>query len=155
MTQRDDPSLPQRHPRPREPAVARRIALRSRVFAALAVPAVAVLVAACGGSSSSSGSSSTVAATSQGSQPAAQTGGGTGGSGNPITIGIIADITGSTKTIGDQFINGSEAAAKVFGPVNGRPVKFIVEDGGGCRQTDRSCSRGTRRRRERACAGGG
>jgi len=48
----------------------------------------------------------------------------------PITLGIIADTTGSTKTIGDQFINGSEAAAKVFGPINGRQVKFVVEDGG-------------------------
>jgi ABC-type branched-subunit amino acid transport system substrate-binding protein len=48
----------------------------------------------------------------------------------PITVGIIADMTGSTKTIGEQFVNGSEAAAKVFGTIDGRPVKFVVEDGG-------------------------
>jgi ABC-type branched-subunit amino acid transport system substrate-binding protein len=48
----------------------------------------------------------------------------------PITGGIIADITGSTKTIGDQFINGSQAAAKLFGPVNHRTVRFVVQDGG-------------------------
>jgi ABC-type branched-subunit amino acid transport system substrate-binding protein len=49
---------------------------------------------------------------------------------DPITVGIIADLTGSTRTIGEQFINGSEAAAKVFGPVDGRSVKFAVQDGG-------------------------
>jgi ABC-type branched-subunit amino acid transport system substrate-binding protein len=49
---------------------------------------------------------------------------------DPITVGIIADMTGSTKTIGEQFINGSEAAAKVFGPVDGRSVTFVPEDGG-------------------------
>jgi ABC-type branched-subunit amino acid transport system substrate-binding protein len=49
---------------------------------------------------------------------------------DPITVGIIADMTGSTKTIGEQFINGSEAAAKIFGPVDGRPVTFVPEDGG-------------------------
>jgi ABC-type branched-subunit amino acid transport system substrate-binding protein len=48
----------------------------------------------------------------------------------PINIGIIADRTGSSKTIGDQFINGSEAAAKLFGPIDGRQVHFVVEDGG-------------------------
>jgi ABC-type branched-subunit amino acid transport system substrate-binding protein len=49
---------------------------------------------------------------------------------SPVTIGIIADMTGSTKTIGQQFVNGSEAAAKVFGPINGHPVRFAVQDGG-------------------------
>jgi ABC-type branched-subunit amino acid transport system substrate-binding protein len=49
----------------------------------------------------------------------------------PVTLGIIADTTGSTQTIGDQFINGSEAAAKLFGPVDGHPVKFVVGNGGG------------------------
>jgi branched-chain amino acid transport system substrate-binding protein len=45
-------------------------------------------------------------------------------------VGIIADTTGSTKTIGEQFINGSEAAAKLFGPIDHRQVKFAVQDGG-------------------------
>jgi ABC-type branched-subunit amino acid transport system substrate-binding protein len=48
----------------------------------------------------------------------------------PVTIGIIADLTGSTKTIGQQFVNGSEAAAKVFGPIDGHPVRFAIQDGG-------------------------
>lgn len=51
-------------------------------------------------------------------------------SNGPITVGIIADLTGSTKTIGEQFINGSQAAAKVFGKIDGRSVKFAVQDGG-------------------------
>jgi ABC-type branched-subunit amino acid transport system substrate-binding protein len=46
-------------------------------------------------------------------------------------IGLIADQTGSTKPIGNQFIRGAKTAAKLFGPINGRPVKFIVEDGNG------------------------
>jgi ABC-type branched-subunit amino acid transport system substrate-binding protein len=45
-------------------------------------------------------------------------------------VGIIADTTGSTKTIGDQFINGSEAAAKLFGPIDHHQVKFAIQDGG-------------------------
>jgi ABC-type branched-subunit amino acid transport system substrate-binding protein len=49
---------------------------------------------------------------------------------DPVTVGIIADTTGSTATIGNQFVNGSEAAAKLFGPINGHPVKFVVENGG-------------------------
>jgi ABC-type branched-subunit amino acid transport system substrate-binding protein len=48
----------------------------------------------------------------------------------PVTLGIIADTTGSTATIGNQFVHGSEAAAKLFGPVDGHPVKFVVENGG-------------------------
>lgn len=48
----------------------------------------------------------------------------------PVTVGIIADTTGSTKTIGDQFINGSEAAAKLFGPIDHHQVKFAIQDGG-------------------------
>ena len=55
---------------------------------------------------------------------------------SPITIGIIADMTGSTKTIGEQFINGSEAAAKVFGPIDGRPVKFVVRGRRGLQRLD-------------------
>jgi ABC-type branched-subunit amino acid transport system substrate-binding protein len=73
-----------------------------------AVIAAAVLVAGCAKSGGTQASSPTA----------------------PITVGIIADITGSTKTIGDQFINGSEAAAKLFGPIGHRPVKFVVQDGG-------------------------
>jgi ABC-type branched-subunit amino acid transport system substrate-binding protein len=57
-------------------------------------------------------------------------GGSTGSSKDPITVGIIADLTGSTRTIGEQFINGSEAAAKLFGPIGGRSVTFSVQDGG-------------------------
>jgi branched-chain amino acid transport system substrate-binding protein len=75
---------------------------------AAVVTATAFLAAGCAGSGSASLSSST----------------------SPITIGIIADMTGSTKTIGSQFINGSAAAAKVFGPIDGRPVKFVIQDGG-------------------------
>jgi branched-chain amino acid transport system substrate-binding protein len=83
------------------------------------IAAAAVAIAACG----SSGGSTAVNA---------EAGSGSGsGTGSPITIGIIADTAGSTKTIGEQFINGSEAAAKLFGPVNGHPVKFDIEDGGG------------------------
>lgn len=84
-----------------------------RRISLLAVAATALLMAACG-SNGSSGS-----------------GGGSGASGKPITIGLIADQTGSTKAIGNQFIRGATAAAKVFGPINGRPVKFVVEDGNG------------------------
>lgn len=51
------------------------------------------------------------------------------GDSSPITIGIIADTSGATKTIGEQFINGSEAAAKLFGPINGRSVKFVIGNG--------------------------
>jgi ABC-type branched-subunit amino acid transport system substrate-binding protein len=53
-----------------------------------------------------------------------------GSSSGPVTLGIIADTTGATQTIGDQFINGSEAAAKLFGPINGHAVKFVVQNGG-------------------------
>ena len=78
----------------------------------------AVAIAACGGGG---GATADANANSDASS----------GSGSPITIGIIADTAGSTKTIGEQFINGSEAAAKLFGPVNGHPIKFVIEDGGG------------------------
>jgi ABC-type branched-subunit amino acid transport system substrate-binding protein len=61
------------------------------------------------------------------SQPAATT---TASSSGPVTVGIIADTTGATQTIGDQFINGSEAAAKLFGPIGGHAVRFVVENGG-------------------------
>ena len=75
-----------------------------RTILAAAIVAMAILAAACGNSG----------ATAQ-----------TPSSKSPITVGIIADMTGSTKTIGEQFINGSQAAAKVFGPIDGRPVKFV------------------------------
>jgi branched-chain amino acid transport system substrate-binding protein len=81
-----------------------------RAILAGAIAVVAVLATACG----SGGGGSAVQASSK----------------DPITVGIIADMTGSTKTIGQQFINGSEAAAKVFGPIDGRQVKFVTEDGG-------------------------
>ncbi|MGP0049234.1 MAG: ABC transporter substrate-binding protein [Solirubrobacteraceae bacterium] len=91
-----------------------------RVAATGGVIAATALTAGCGSSSGSSSASATPAAASATSSA----------SGKPITVGIIADTTGSTKTIGDQFINGSEAAAKLFGPVDGRPVKFAIQDGG-------------------------
>jgi ABC-type branched-subunit amino acid transport system substrate-binding protein len=80
-----------------------------RTMLAAAIAGVAILVAGC--------ASSGAAAQAPSSK-------------SPITIGVIADMTGSTKTIGEQFINGSQAAAKVFGPVDGRTVKFVSEDGG-------------------------
>ena len=70
-----------------------------RTILAAAIVAVATLVAGC--------ASSGAAAQAPSSK-------------GPITVGIIADMTGSTKTIGQQFINGSQAAAKVFGPIDGR-----------------------------------
>jgi branched-chain amino acid transport system substrate-binding protein len=86
----------------------------------LAAAATALLIAACGSSGSAGGGSS-------GGTPGA----GSKGSGNAINIGLIIDTTGSTKAIGDAFQRGALAAAKVFGPINGRPVHFIVENGEG------------------------
>lgn len=80
-----------------------------RTILAAAVAGVAILAAGC----ASSGAAAQV--------PSSK---------GPITVGIIADLTGSTKTIGEQFINGSQAAAKVFGKIDGRSVKFAVQDGG-------------------------
>jgi branched-chain amino acid transport system substrate-binding protein len=98
---------------------ARRARRAWRLLAPIAaVLAAAALTAGCGSSGSATGAG----------VPAS--GDSSGGSGKPITIGIIADTTGATKTIGNQFIYGSEAAAKVFGPVDGHPVKFVVENGG-------------------------
>lgn len=87
----------------------RSLTVGPRTVLAAGIAATAILVSACGGGGSQAQASS---------------------SKDPITVGIIADMTGSTKTIGEQFINGSEAAAKVFGPVDGRSVKFVSEDGG-------------------------
>src|ERR1700690_291717 len=81
--------------RPRGPAAAPRTILA----AGIAVAAIVVTGCASGGAATQLSSSK-----------------------SPITVGIIADLTGSTKTIGEQFINGSEAAAKVFGPIDGRGV---------------------------------
>lgn len=88
---------------------------RRRGVPLLAVAVTALLLAACGSSGSSGGA-----------QPAGAKGGG-----NPINIGLIIDTTGSTKAIGDAFYRGAVAAAKVFGPINGRPVHFITENGQG------------------------
>ena len=97
-------------PTPQSPrGRARGVALRSRTALAAGIAATAILATACGNSGATAQTSS---------------------SASPITVGIIADTTGSTKTIGEQFINGSQAAAKVFGPIDGRPVKFVVQDGG-------------------------
>jgi len=87
----------------------RRVTLDPRTVLAAGIAVAAIFVTACGGDGSSAQASS---------------------SKDPITVGIIADMTGSTKTIGEQFINGSVAAAKVFGPIDGRSVKFVSEDGG-------------------------
>jgi branched-chain amino acid transport system substrate-binding protein len=84
-------------------------AVGPRKILAAGIAAAVILVTGCG----SSGSAARVSSSK-----------------DPITVGIIADMTGSTKTIGEQFINGSEAAAKVFGPIDGRSVKFVAEDGG-------------------------
>jgi ABC-type branched-subunit amino acid transport system substrate-binding protein len=91
--------------------------------------AAAVGLAACGSSSSGGSAGSATGAGASGSTGSSVTLAASSGGGNPITIGILADLTGATKTIGNQFINGSIAAAKVFGPVDGRPVKFIVGQG--------------------------
>lgn len=94
---------------PTAPLTRMRRAVRSRMaYLAAGLAAVTLLIAGCGAGDSA------VQASSAG----------------PITVGIIADMTGSTKTIGSQFINGSEAAAKVFGRIDGRPVKFVVQNGG-------------------------
>lgn len=82
---------------------------RRRAILAAGIAVAATLLAGC-----ASSSPATQASSSKG----------------PITIGVIADMTGSTKTIGEQFLNGSEAAAKVFGSIDGRSVKFVSEDGG-------------------------
>jgi branched-chain amino acid transport system substrate-binding protein len=97
---------------------------RSRRLITLLVLATAALLAAACGSTSSSGGGGAGAATN-----AAATAG--GGSGKPINIGLIIDTTGSTKAIGDAFQRGALAAAKVFGPIDGRPVHFIIENGQG------------------------
>ncbi len=103
------------------PGVTRRPVMHpGRCLSMLVLVAAALLVAACG-SSATGGTGSSGGAQASGS----------GGSGQPIVIGLIADETGSTKAIGDQFIRGALAAAKVFGPINGRPVKFVIEDGNG------------------------
>ena len=78
----------------------------------LAVLVVTLLAVGCGGSEDSDS-------------------GGSSGSGDPITVGIIADRTGSAKIVGDQFVNGAKVAGELFGPIDGRPVRFVVEDGGG------------------------
>src|SRR5947209_6637415 len=107
MPRSSDPSWIRRHaPAPRPGRIH-----RPGAILAGAIAAVMILATACASGGSGSG---TQASSAHG----------------PITIGIIADMTGSTKTIGSQFINGSEAAAKVFGPINGRQVKFVTEDGG-------------------------
>ena len=94
---------------PAAPLTRMRRAVRSPMaYLAAGLVAVTLLIAGCGAGDSA------VQASSAG----------------PITVGIIADMTGSTKTIGSQFINGSEAAAKVFGRIDGRPVKFVVQNGG-------------------------
>jgi ABC-type branched-subunit amino acid transport system substrate-binding protein len=87
---------------------ARGAALRPGAILVAGIAVTAMLATACGGGATAASSSAKA----------------------PITVGIIADMTGSTKTIGEQFINGSEAAAKVFGPIDGRQVKFSVQDGG-------------------------
>jgi branched-chain amino acid transport system substrate-binding protein len=96
--------------RPSTPRPPRRRTAAGSILVAV-IAAAATLLTAC--SSSGSGSAAQAAASK-----------------GPITIGIIADLTGSTRTIGEQFINGSEAAAKLFGPIDGRQVKFAVQDGG-------------------------
>jgi ABC-type branched-subunit amino acid transport system substrate-binding protein len=98
-----------------------RAMLGRRCVLLVALATSAVLIAACGSSSSSSSSSAAGAGGSTGS----------GGSGNPINIGLVIDTTGSTKAIGDAFYRGAVAAAKLFGPIDGRPVHFITENGEG------------------------
>ena len=90
-----------------------------------------VVLAGCGASedgSTTGGSAGTAASTdaqASGASTDAQA------SGDPIKIGIIANQSGSVKTLGDQMIRASKAAAEVFGPIDGRPVQFVVGDGGG------------------------
>jgi ABC-type branched-subunit amino acid transport system substrate-binding protein len=110
MPRRTDPRGNRPTAAPPRPGRATRPGAARTRFLAGAIAAVAILATACASSSGGSGT-----------QASAK---------GPITIGIIADMTGSTKTIGEQFINGSEAAAKVFGPIDGRQVKFVTEDGG-------------------------
>lgn len=88
------------------------------------VVASMIVLAACGSSSTGNSTASRAGSASTGAS-----GHGNGGGGQPIRIGILADLSGATKTIGTQFVNGSIAAAKVFGPVNGRTVKFVVGAG--------------------------
>jgi ABC-type branched-subunit amino acid transport system substrate-binding protein len=89
----------------------------SRCSAVLTAIAAMILVAACGNSGSAS-TDGGVDATGA-------------GSGKPINIGLVIDTTGSTKAIGDAFSRGAEAAAKMFGPIDGRPVHFVIENGQG------------------------
>ena len=70
----------------------RRVTLDPRTVLAAGIAATAILVTACGGGGTSAQASS---------------------SKDPITVGVIADMTGSTKTIGEQFINGSVAVRGV------------------------------------------
>lgn len=91
----------------------------SRCSAVLTAIAAMILVAACGNSGSAS-TDGGVDATGA-------------GSGKPINIGLVIDTTGSTKAIGDAFSRGAEAAAKMFGPIDGRPVQFVIENGQGFR----------------------
>src|SRR6202012_508640 len=81
-----------------------------RLGAVIGALAAMVALAACGNSSGSDAP-----------------GGGCGsGPGKPINIGLVIDTTGSTKAIGDAFFRGAHAAAKLFGPIDGRPVHFVI-----------------------------
>jgi ABC-type branched-subunit amino acid transport system substrate-binding protein len=100
-------------------ARARRTVLRCG--AVVATLATMVLIAACGNSSGSAAA---------GSDAGSSSGSGSG-KGKPINIGLVIDTTGSTKAIGDAFFRGAHAAAKLFGPIDGRPVHFVTENGQG------------------------
>lgn len=45
-----------------------------------------------------------------------------------IKIGVLTIRSGPAKPIGDDILAGIETAAKMYGPVLGRPVELVIED---------------------------
>lgn len=45
-----------------------------------------------------------------------------------VKIGVLTVRSGPAKPIGDDILAGIETAAKMYGPVLGRPVELVVED---------------------------
>ena len=103
---------------------------RSRAAAA----ALALLLAGCGTGTGTPGSSTGAPGSSTGAP-----GSSTPASGDPIKIGIIADLTGPFTTYGTSLANSAQLAIKEInadGGIAGRQITVIVED----TQTDLSAT---------------